>query len=85
MEKAIIRKYQREMSEKRKDKLVLNEAATTLALSGISSKALAVVRSVVQKLGCSGVLFTVQALREARKELKELAIEDLYIYETPDG
>ena len=85
MEKAIIRKYQKEMSEKRKDKLVLTEAATTLALSGISSKALAAVRSVMQKLGCRGVLFTDKALRDARKELEELAIEDLNIYETPDG
>jgi hypothetical protein len=85
MEKAIIRKYQREMSEKRKDKLVLNEAATTLALSGISSKALAAVRSVMQKLGCRGMLFTDKALREARQELEQLAFEDLGIYETPDG
>jgi len=85
MEKAIIRKYQREMSEKRKDKLVLNEAATTLALSGISSKALAAVRSVMQRLGCRGMLFTDKALREARQELEQLAFEDLGIYETPDG
>ena len=85
LEKATIRKYQREMSEKRKDKLVLNEAATTLALSGLSSKAFCAVRSVLQKLGCRGVLFPEKALREARKELEELAIEDLRVYETPDG
>ena len=29
--------------------------------------------------------FTDKALREARKELEELAIEDLNMYETPDG
>lgn len=85
LEKAIIRKYQREMSEKRKDKLVLNEAATTLALSGLSSKAFCAVRSVLQKLGGRGMLFSEKTLRDARKELEELAIQDLDVYETPDG
>ena len=85
LEKEIIRKYQQEMSEKRKDKLSVYNFATTTALSGLSAKAYAAIRSALGKMGARGVLPTVTALRQARKELEEISFEDMGVYATPDG
>ena len=85
LEKEIIRQYQREMSERRKEKLAVYNFVTTTALSGLSTKAYDAVRAALQKLGGRGVLPTVKALREARKELEEMSMKDMGVYETPDG
>ena len=85
LEKEIIRQYQREMSERRKEKLAVYNFVTTTALSGLSIKAYDAVRAALQKLGGRGVLPTVKALREARKELEEMSMKDMGVYETPDG
>jgi len=85
LEKEIIRKYQRQMSEKRKDKLSMFNTASTLALSGLSTKAYCAIRAAMQKLGGRGMLPSLKAMREARKELEKLASEDVKLYPTPDG
>ena len=85
LEKEIIRKYQREMAEKRKDKVALFGFVQTTALSGLSTKAYAAVRSAMQKMGGRGMLPTVKALREARAELEAMALADMGVYATPDG
>ena len=85
MEKEIIRKYQKMMSEKRKDKLSMLNTASTLALSGLSTSAYCAVRAAMQKLGGRGMLPSLKAMRDARKELETLASQDLNLYPTPDG
>ena len=85
LEKEIIRQYQREMSERRKEKLAVYNFVTTTALSGLSTAAYAAVRSALQKMGGRGMLPTVTALRQARKELEEMSMHQMGVYETPDG
>ena len=85
LEKEIIRQYQREMSEKRKEKLALFNFATLTTLSGLSTKAFEAVRKAMQKMGGRGVLPSVTALRAARAELEKISIEDMGVYGTPDG
>lgn len=85
LEKEIIRKYQKEMSEKRKEKLGVQQFITLTALSGLSTKAYEAVRAGLQKLGMRGALPPVKLLREAKKELEAYSIEDLGVYQTPDG
>jgi hypothetical protein len=85
LEKEIIRNYQKMMSEKRKDKLSMFNTASTLALSGLSTAAYCAIRAAMQKLGGRGMLPSLKAMREARKELEKLASEDLKLYATPDG
>ena len=85
LEKEILRKYQKEMSEKRKEKLSVYSFVTKTTLSGLSSRAYAAVRSAIKNMGGRGVLPTVQALRAAKKELEDMSIQDMGVYETPDG
>ena len=59
--------------------------ASTIAQSGLSTKAYCAIRAAMQKMGGRGMLPTPQALREARKELETLATEDLMYYSTADG
>jgi len=85
LEKEIIRKYQKEMSEKRNDKLGVQQFITLTALSGLSTAAYEAVRAGLQKLGLRGALPSVKLLREAKKELEAICMEDLGVYGTPDG
>ena len=85
IEKAVLRDYKRELSQKRKDKLNVMRAASEMALSGLSSKAYAVIRKVLCKAGLKNVLFTDQDLRAAREEISNRADSDLSTYPTPDG
>ena len=85
IEKAVLRDYKRELSQKRKDKLNLTRAAADLALSGLSTKAYAALRSVLCKAGLRNTLFSEKDLRKARKELMAKAGKDLETYATPDG
>ena len=85
IEKAVLRDYKRELSQKRKDKLNLSRAATELALSGLSSKAYVALRSVLCKSGLRNMLFTDKDLRRARREIMSKASEDLKVYPTHDG
>jgi len=85
LEKEIIREYQQQMSEKRKDSLNMSNFAATLALSGLSTKAYCAIRAAIQRMGGRGMLPSLEAVREARKQLEALAVEDLGVYPTPDG
>jgi hypothetical protein len=85
LEKEIIRQYQREMSERRKEKLAVYNFVTTTVLCGLSTAAYAAVRSALQKMGGRGVLPTVTALLQARKELEEMSRGQRGVYETLDG
>ena len=85
IEKAVLRDFKRELSQKRKDRLNLMTAASEMALSGLSSKAYAVIRKVLCKAGLRNVLFTENDLRAARNEISERADKDLETYATPDG
>jgi 5,10-methylenetetrahydrofolate reductase len=60
------------MSERRKEKLAVYNFVTTTALSGLLTVAYAAVRSALQKMGGRGVLPTLTALRQARRELEEM-------------
>ena len=85
IEKAVLRDFKRELSQKRKDRLNLMMAASEMALSGLSSKAYATIRKVLCKAGLKNVLFTEKDLRDARTEISEKADKDLETYATPDG
>ena len=85
IEKAVLRDYKRELSQKRKDRLNVMRAASEFALSGLSSKAYAAIRSALCKAGLKKVLFTEKDLRAARREITEKAEKDLSTYSTPDG
>ena len=78
----MLRDYNRELSQKRKDKLNLSRAAAELALSGLSTKAYAALQSVLCKAGLKNTLFSEKALRKARKELMAKAGKDLETYAT---
>ena len=85
IEKAVLRDYKRELSQKRKDRLNVMRAASEMALSGLSSKAYAVIRKVLCKAGLRNVLFTEKELKAAREEISSRADSDLSTYPTPDG
>ena len=85
IEKAVLRDYKRELSQKCKDKLNLSMAAAELALSGLSTKAYAALRSVLCKAGLRNALFSEKALHKARKELMAKVGKDLETYATADG
>ena len=85
IEKAVLRDYKRELSQKRKDRLKVMLAASEMALSGLSSKAYAVIRKVLCKADLRNVLFTDKDRRAAREEISKRADSDLSTYATPDG
>ena len=85
IEKAVLRDYKRELSQKRKDRLNVMMAASDMALSGLSSKAYAVIRKVLCKAGLRNVLFTDKDLKAARDEISNRADSDISTSATPDG
>ena len=85
LEKEILRKYKAEMSQKRKDKLVLMNAVSKLSISGLSSKAYCTLRAVLNDMGLRAVLPSEKDLRQVRGELFKLCVADLQIFPTPDG
>ena len=80
LEKEILRKYKAEMSQKRKDKLVLMNAVSKLSISGLSSKAYCTLRAVLNDMGLRAVLPSEKDLRQVRGELFKLCVTDLQIF-----
>ena len=59
--------------------------ATTTALPGLSTNAYAAIRAALNPMGGQSMLPTVTALCEGRRELEAISIEEMGVYDTPDG
>jgi hypothetical protein len=81
----IIRNYRAELKAKRKNEISLLRTTAILAKEAVSTKAFRAIRKVLVDLGLGWALPTERDLTDAKEHMRELAVDDLELYATPDG